>query len=369
MRLAPLDGVPAAQQAEQWIYRPARGGGERRFDVVVDVGKPFDVLGLKGAGLAEIRAYDASLRKMARRLYDDAAPRRTLHRCPACDAETGAASEALRVFGVPYHRCQACGHVFVLSQPAQAALDAVFAHSADHSSAYVDAATAERRITEIIMPKIAWTLAAYERQHGRRPARAIDVGAGGGHFVAGLQRSGIAGEGYELSAASRAFAAKTFGIALRAEDFLAAPAEPRDLMTFWGLLEYTPQPRRFLEAARRHLDPVSGLLVVEVPRANAISTAAQSIDGAVVARHMDPTSHVNCFTDSSLATALVECGFAPVAAWYFGMDAYELVIQSALRADDADLVARLADMIPAVQQSLDQGRQCDDLVMAAVPVD
>jgi hypothetical protein len=90
----------------------------------------------------------------------------------------------------------------------------------------------------------------------------------------------------------------------------------------------------------------------------------QAQEGAVVARHMDPTSHVNAFSDESLCTALVEEGFAPVAAWYFGMDAWEFVVQAALRAG-GELVPQLADTIPTLQRAVDRGRQCDDIVVGA----
>ena len=87
--------------------------------------------------------------------------------------------------------------------------------------------------------------------------------------------------------------------------------------------------RDFLKAAKQHLKP-DGMLVVEVPRADCLSTAVLSQEGAVVARHLDPTSHVNLFSDKSLFTLLRSEGFEPVAVWYFGMDAYEFFVQSAL---------------------------------------
>jgi hypothetical protein len=87
-----------------------------------------------------------------------------------------------------------------------------------------------------------------------------------------------------------------------------------------------------------------------------------------VARHLDPTSHVNCFSDASLATALVTTGFKPVAAWYFGMDVYELVVQLALQLGDPSAVERLAPWIPELQASLDAARLCDDVIVAALPL-
>jgi hypothetical protein len=84
-----------------------------------------------------------------------------------------------------------------------------------------------------------------------------------------------------------------------------------------------------------------------------------------VARHLDPTSHVNCFSDASIATALYESGFKPIAAWYFGMDIYETLIQLSIHSHP-DLIEGFAHLIPFLQAGLDQVQFCDDLVIAAV---
>lgn len=366
-RLSPLEGPSDAHNMESWIHTPV-DGVVRHYPVRVTNGKPFDVLSLKGTHLTETRDYAAFLRKTAAKLYAPDAPRRTVAACPCCGAETKSHSrQRFSFMGIPFHRCDVCGHGFVLEQPSEAVLNTVFADSEDHSATYVERESLEARMREIITPKVDWTVSVYSECHGRNPRSGIDVGAGGGHFVEGMRRAGLDATGYELSRASHRFAAEAFGIELLDENFLRAPAEPVDLVTFWGLLEYTPEPRRFPDAARRRLEHDNGLLVVEVPRLDCLGTAVQAQNPFSIARHMDPTSHVNTFSDASLATALVETGFVPVAAWYFGMDVYELLIQAALRLDDATVVDRLADMIPALQQTLDLGRQCDDLVLAAVP--
>jgi hypothetical protein len=110
------------------------------------------------------------------------------------------------------------------------------------------------------------------------------------------------------------------------------------------------------------------MLVVEVPRVDSLSTVAQTMSGAVVARHMDPTSHINGFSDESLMTMLIQGGFKPVAAWYFGMDIYELLVQIALRKNDVTILESMTDFIPRLQQTIDLGRQCDDIIIAAVPL-
>ena len=270
------------------------------------------------------------------------------------------------MFGVPYVRCGRCRHVSVGARPQPEVLDAIFAESETHSSAYVDRSAIETRMTQIIAPKLDWCTEHFQGRNRRQPRSVLDVGAGGGHFLAGAMRRGMAVEGFEKSRASRAFAREAFDLELREDDFLSAGGTPVDLITFWGLLEYVAQPRDFIAAALRRLT-FDGMLVVEVPRVDSLGTLVQGMEGAVVARHMDPTTHVNGFTDASLCTALVEEGFIPVAAWYFGMDAYETCVQAALRANDPGLFEVLADFIPVIQQALDRGRQCDDIIIAAVP--
>lgn len=361
-RTVPFSADWQPARVERWDYQ-APDGTHHSFEVEVRAGKPFDVMKLKGGDPGETRAYATLLEHSARALYDGSA--RPLEKCPVCRAGMRTADVELRVFGVPYLRCADCGHVAAGLHPAPGALERLFAESEAHSAAYVDKAAVEARISEIVAPKLAWCLEQYRRRGGNAPRRVVDVGAGAGHFVAGARRGGYEATGFEKSRASRTFAKEAFGIDLRDDDFTAAQVGGADLVTFWGLLEYLHEPRPFLAAARRAIAP-GGLLVAEVPRADALGTRVQAAEGAVVARHMDPTTHVNAFSDESLCTALVEEGFAPVAAWYFGMDAYETVVQAALRGGKAP--EEMAWLLGPLQQAADLGRQCDDIVVAAVPL-
>jgi SAM-dependent methyltransferase len=335
-----------------------------RLELDITAGKPLDVLALKGSSLDDVRSYSKELEETAARLYPADAPRETIASCPCCEHPSADAPEVLVVYGIGYARCPNCGHAFVREQPGGDGLAEHFSESEELSGEYTDAAAAEGRIEQIVAPKLEWVLDVFRRQLDREPGTLVDVGAGGGHFVAGAQRAGVDAQGFEISRASRAFAAEVFDVELRDEDFLESEVTA-DLITFWGLLEYTPRPRDFLAAARRALGD-DGLLVVEVPRFDCLGTAAQARFPDTVARHLDPTSHVNCFSDTSLATALDASGFRPVAAWYFGMDAYELAVQLALRLGEERL-SELVELLLPMQQSLDEARYCDDLVVAAVP--
>ncbi len=339
------------------------------FEVNVRVGKPLDVVGLKGTSLDEVRDYAAFLAKSANKLYAADRKKRLIDRCPCCDHSTADAEQVFEAFDIAYGRCQTCGHVFVSTQPDTDELTDEFAGSAEHAATYTDDGSTEIRLKQIVQPKLEWVIDTYRRHREGRVARAVDVGAGGGHFVEVCRRAGIDANGYEICAASRSFAQQAFDIQLNAANFLEANnhAGDCDLLTMWGLLEYTPDPRAFLQAARRRLHPTDGMLVVEVPRFDCMGSAIQKQCHETIARHMDPTSHVNCFSDQSLATLLHLCGFRPVAAWYFGMDAYEMLVQFALKMDDSSMLERLAPLLPALQSSLDAGRLCDDIIIAAVP--
>lgn len=367
-RRTPLTSPEAGVRREWWELVEE---DQRLVSNPVDVriGKPLDVVGLKAQSLEDTREYAAFVAKTAARMFGPQATTRLLERCPACDADVDDAPAHLSIHGAAYARCKRCGHVFVQPQPVPEVLNEVFVESEEHASTYTDPASLETRMAQVIAPKIDWMAEVYARHCGGAIGSALDVGAGGGHFVAGLTRRGVAATGYELSKASRRFAREAFDLELRERDFLAEPPDRGrfDVITFWGLLEYTPEPRRFVDRASRWLSRGSGMLVLEIPRIDCFGSAVQRRFPNTVARHLEPTSHCNCFSDASLATLLHDHGFRPVAAWYFGMDVYELFTQLALQAGDETLVGRLAEHIPELQASLDASLACDDLVVAAVP--
>lgn len=365
-RRSPFGADHSSEWNEQWEYRSS--ATVQTFEVSVRAGKPLDVLALKGIDLNEVIEYADFLKQTAQKLYGKNSDILQLQTCPLCNASLEAAQKELSVFGVPYVRCGRCGHVGVAARPDAKVLDSIFADSELHSSTYIDRNAIETRMKQIISPKLDWCINAFQHRTGQAPVTVLDVGAGGGHFLAGASRHGLIAEGFEKSKASCAFAKEAFDLNLRQDDFLSAHCDPVDIITFWGLLEYVARPRDFIAAAKRVLTP-NGLLIVEVPRVDSLGTLVQAMDGAVVARHMDPTTHVNGFSDASLCTALVEEGFAPVAVWYFGMDAYETCVQMALKANNAELFDTFAEFIPVIQQALDRGRQCDDIIIAAVPLE
>jgi SAM-dependent methyltransferase len=337
--------------------------------VRVRVGKHLDVMRFRGFDLREHQDEIEFCRRSVERLYADPSRLQPRQECPCCRGAAARAAVVARPYGVDYLRCPDCGHVFVGHLPPLEELSRYFVESDQVSEVYTDPAALRVRLEQVVAPKLEWVCRVYRRHHGREPRGVLDVGAGAGHFLAVCRQRGLEVAGYEINRAALRFARETFGLALRGEDFLsAAPTGERfPLVTFWGLLEYTAEPRRFLQAARSWLEEARGMLVLEVPRFPCLSSLAQLWPSSRPVRHLVPASHLNIFSDASLAEVLYDCGLRPVAAWYFGMDAYELLVQLALRREDPGLLEAAAELIPSLQEALDGALLCDDLILAAVP--
>ena len=353
--------------SEAWVLRDEDVIVER-FPVSARYGKPLDILRLRGEGTVELREYARQFEQIVQRLYGGH-ELDTLSGCPCCEQSTQSAATVITVYGVAYLRCGACGHVFVGAQPTPKALASAFEEEGDLSTFYVDPATLDVRMKEIIQPKLDWVLDVYRREHGRAPRSLVDIGAGAGHFVAGCRRNGLRAEGYEISKSSVRFAKEVFSLDLIHGDYLAQErGDEFDVVTMWGLLEYAPDPGKFIAAARRQMSAYGGMLILEVPRADSLSLAVQQQFADSVWRHAMPDSHMNLFSDASLATVLYDNGFRPVAAWYFGMDVYELLMQIGLRLESEEFLRRFAALVPALQSQLDASRFSDDIVVAALPI-
>lgn len=340
------------------------------YPVELHLGKELDVLKLRTENCAELREYAEQFQAIVRRLYADETALRVLAACPCCGAPDGDLKPALEVYGARYMRCGSCGHVFIAAQPAPEALFSAFEEEEDLSVFYVDTDTLEMRMRDIVQPKIDWVLQAYERFVGGRPSGVLDVGAGGGHFVAGCRRNELKADGIELSTSSVGFARQAFDVDLMQANYLEQRIERGryDLLTFWGLLEYAPEPAAFFEAAKAQLEPGTGMLILEVPRSDSVCLAVQEQFTGTVWRHAMPDSHMNLYSDAALATLLHDHGFKPVAAWYFGMDVYELLMQVGLDLDSDEVLSTQGRLIAPLQNFFDRARLSDDIVVAAVPV-
>lgn len=330
--------------------------------------KPISMHKVKRESLDELHQYAAHLKVAAGRMYGEHGTRQ-ITVCPCCAASLSGMPAYLHVLKVPYVRCVQCGHVCVQRQPDKSVFETECRESDELAATYVDHASCQERIRQVVMPKLDWIRQVYDRRYHHPLRSVVDVGAGGGHFVATAQRNGITAKGYELSRSSRAFARAAFDLELADDDFLHAspPETPVDCVTFWGVLEYVPEPCALLQAARRWLSP-QGLVVLELPRYDCLGTAVLEAFPDTVYRHLEPTSHIHCFSDASIASMLHASNYKPVAAWYFGMDVHELFMQISMSTHDASVANKFADIASDLQKILDYNHCCDDIIVAAIPL-
>jgi SAM-dependent methyltransferase len=144
------------------------------------------------------------------------------------------------------------------------------------------------------------------RTRGDRPQRVLDIGCGGGRFLAHLAASGWECHGTELTARTAARAAEYPGIRLRTGPLTteAYPAGYFDVISLWHVLEHLPDPDRTLRDCRRWLAP-DGVLTLAVP--NFDSWQARLFRGDWF--HLDPPFHLFHFSPRSLETCLEANGF------------------------------------------------------------
>ena|SRR2546421_5602958 len=359
-----------AECEETWTAREA-SGRECRFAVSVRLGKPLDVLALKADVVEDFERHLAKIRASRERMFGGGSGD-VVARCPVCEASASDSRPVLEVYGARYHACGACDHRFVVRRPGAEQLRAFYASDESYSETYRNPRTATTRATDVAAPKARWVLDHFLRLHGRRPRHVLDVGAGSGHFVRACRDLGLAADGIEVSESSRKFASEQLGVQLAAGDFVADRFRETEVVSFWGVIEHVAEPLALLRTARTILSMTAGgLVVAEVPRWDSLSTAVQSVFSDSVVRHLDPGGHIHCFTESSLATAFVTTGFRPAAAWYFGMDAYEAMMQIVSRAGDTrrGVASRLGDVLSPLQAAVDMNRFSDSLVLAGMPHD
>jgi len=133
----------------------------------------------------------------------------------------------------------------------------------------------------------------------------LDVGCGGGSFVAGARRLGVDGMGIEPSHAGCRVAAQR-GVPVHhgtLEDAEVAPAS-FDVVRFSHVLEHLPSPKTSLSLAFDALRP-GGLVVVESPNGGGVMATLLGRDWYP----LDAPRHLWLFNRESLHMLLQDAGF------------------------------------------------------------
>lgn len=145
------------------------------------------------------------------------------------------------------------------------------------------------------------------RYAGKQRGRLLDVGCATGIFLDEARKDGWLVEGIEPSGHMRAHALSAVASRIRPGVFAdVEPDVPRDVVSFWDVLEHVEDPRETLEHAAGLLRP-GGLLVVNVP--NRESIPARLMGDRWPLRLPE---HLYYFTPGSLKTLLGAAGIEPL---------------------------------------------------------
>lgn len=368
-RTCPMQTSSGASHPEIWLSKDFSDDQRRSYEVDVRLGKPVDILSLKLNMIEDFRSQVLHARSTRISLFRSHEMEK-VDKCPVCGSSSRNSQFRLNIDRGVYHQCSACSHYFIINGLSKAALEKFYSSNIHYASTYTDKRMTETRVRQVAIPKVEWMIEQFESLYGQKPQSVLDVGAGGGHFIYACKQLGMDARGIELSEASRKFCRKSFDFDLITLDFTKdwRTFSGVDVVTFWGVIEHVPNPMSLLNAAYSLLSGRKTFVVVEVPRWDSLSTAIQSLFPNSVVRHLDPLNHINCFTDSSLCTAFELSGFSPVAAWYFGMDAYELTTQLSYLLEDNGVINIIGKHIPSLQSAIDQGRLSDEIVLAGKPM-
>ena len=192
--------------------------------------------------------------------------------CPLCGAPAGFLLEnsdflfrtTPKTFRL--YRCPGCGaaflHPFPTPQELAAGYPETYWWSGSNRSGL--GTRLEQAYREIVLRHHV----AVARRHFPAPApRVLDVGCGSGSFLHVLaRRTGVRGEGLEISESAAAAARDLYGLTVHAGDVGTAEFQDGafDFITMFHVLEHLADPREAMAKIARWLAP-GGVLLVQVP--------------------------------------------------------------------------------------------------------
>ncbi len=353
---------------ETWIRKDDSGVIEE-FNVELYMGKKTNLLGLKKDIVSNIESKIEYYRESRKKLYQEDNLEYVTN-CPVTGISSEECEEVADIYGAKYIQTPDTGHVYVKNRPTQNAISDFYLNDVTYAATYTDKEGAEFRLNAIAVPWLEWVMEVYQNTYGKKPKRILDVGSGAGHFVEACKRNGIEADGIELSQSSRDFAKDIWDIELDGRNFLEVydDYEGYDIVTFWGLLEHTPNPGKILDCAHSIVSKSSGGMVIsKVPRWDSMSSASQRLNSDSIIRHIDPMGHIMLFSDASAAELYHKHNFKPAAAWYYGMDTYETLMQVGNHTKSYDSFVNSGEMQIELQQFVDEARFSDGLTLVGLP--
>lgn len=230
---------------------------------------------------------------------------RSLQNCPICGS-LDIADEYSRpdqdLGTLRLMRCHVCGIVFLNPRLSHDAIVELENTSPVYSvnEEYVDATVSE-------LERMIDLLGSYASDH----EHLLDIGCNRGFLLEAARRRGWTPLGVEISPVAVAEAERLFsGLTIHTGELASLPRNRSfDLITCWHVLEHTTDPIALLEDILRRLSN-HGVLAIQVPSYTFFNEFISS--GREVS--LVCSVHNFYFTESSLRSILIRCGFDIVAS-------------------------------------------------------
>lgn len=325
-------------------------------------GKDLDVRRLKSKIMKNPRVHLEDVKKRMS-LFEDPKNLVEVKKCFICGKADF--EGVLKVWNVQYVQCRDCSHVFLPKRLSDAVIENFYAKNEAYAATYVDPEVTRYRKDYVARPKIEY-VKQFAPQSGK--VRWLDIGSGSGESVAVLQEDGCEVVGLELSGASCAFAKTQYNVNLVRQtlrDYAQTHTEKFDVISFLGVLEHLSNPMEALEISARLLKP-GGVLAVQVPNYNSLSSRVQSAFPMNVIRHAEPVGHMMLFTESSLLRAFQLNKIEAEEVWYFGMDIHEFLNNLAFQDEKfqtSEIRNQLYDQLNYLQMIIDRSKLSDAIFM------
>lgn len=334
-------------------------------ELVLRHSKPLDIRKHKAAWLniEHLRKLQADLRKFADFVL--AHPRKVIvEHCYICRSEKRRPFAV--TYGIPYHECQECAHVYAGVRLSPEDLAAYYKQEYFVDSVFMDESVVEQRQQMVQEPKLSF-VAEFVRTARRKW---LDVGTGNGAVVACARGLGFDAHGLELGTQAIEFARKVFHVELSPrsiyEELRHGGPAAYDVISFFMVLEHATDPCEQVAAASELLAP-GGLLAVEVPTATSLSAISDSSYPDHGLRQC-VGDHIMLYSEKSVTRLVESSGFRVEGIWYMGQDVFNLVIHLALQ-DSAFLQSKLCDFLldnnNVLQAAVDHRHFSDEIVLVA----
>lgn len=263
-----------------------------------------------------------------------AQPRRT--RCKIC-GDTLPAEPIFEKFSIPYFICGTCQHLNGGFEDTEAFNSFLYTASGAEVGAadYREESRAayQKRVTEVYLPKASFLFDALSAA-GEDPKalRHAELGAGTGFYVSALRQLGAASaRGWDVSASQIELGNAMIGeplLTLHGLGDLEAVAAglEAEAVSMIFMLEHVARPRELMRLLAEN--PSVRYLLVAVPTVSP-SMILELAFPTVFERHL--SGHTHLFSEQSLRWLMQDCGFEPIAEWWFGGDAMDLFRSVAVR--------------------------------------